>query len=254
MAFVHSASMAHFTAAHIAAAAVAVPAVASPAFDTPLPATQTTAHAAQMPPSRPEGAGSVLHGDTAMAAQEVAAQEVRPQTPDQTPNQRQGGVSAGETSLERSDADQQELAELQARDREVRAHEAAHARVGGEFAGRPGFTFRTGPDGRQYAVAGEVSIDRSPISGDPEATIQKLEQVIRAALAPVSPSDQDRAVAASARADLQAARAEVARADSQTDAVPVGADPADIPAHIQKGSSEGGADRSEITGGLSLFV
>jgi hypothetical protein len=49
-----------------------------------------------------------------------------------------------------------------------------------------------------YATGGEVQIDTSPISGDPEATIRKAETIRRAALAPASPSDQDRRVAAMA--------------------------------------------------------
>ncbi|GAB4573230.1 MAG: hypothetical protein Tsb008_07440 [Rhodothalassiaceae bacterium] len=107
--------------------------------------------------------------------------------------------------------DQAILDDLRARDAEVRAHEAAHARAGGEFAGPPQFTFETGPDGRLYAVAGEVSIDTAPVPGDATATIEKLETVIRAALAPAEPSSQDLAVAAQARSRLAEARAEAAR-------------------------------------------
>ena len=107
--------------------------------------------------------------------------------------------------------EQAQVAALKARDREVRAHEGAHRAAGGELTGPPSFEFETGPDGRQYAVGGEVSIDRSPEPGDPEATIAKLERVIRAALAPAEPSPQDRAVAAQAQADLLQARAEAAR-------------------------------------------
>ena len=101
--------------------------------------------------------------------------------------------------------------ELQARDREVRAHEQAHARVGGQYAGSPRYTFETGPDGKRYAVAGQVSIDTSPIRGNPEATIRKLDQVKKAALAPAEPSAQDRKVAAQAEAGKAEARAELAR-------------------------------------------
>ena len=53
--------------------------------------------------------------------------------------------------------------ELQQSDAEVRRHEAAHAAAGGEFAGAPTFTYQTGPDGKRYAVGGEVSIDTSPV-------------------------------------------------------------------------------------------
>lgn len=102
--------------------------------------------------------------------------------------------------------EQAEVDRLAARDREVRAHEQAHARVGGAFASQPSYETVTGPDGQQYAVAGEVQIDAAPIPGDPEGTIRKLDIVIRAALAPAEPSSQDLAVARQARADQAEAR------------------------------------------------
>ena len=55
-----------------------------------------------------------------------------------------------------------------------------------------------GPDGQQYAVSGEVSIDVSR-ANSAAATAEKMEAVIRAALAPANPSAQDLAVAAQAR-------------------------------------------------------
>ena len=108
----------------------------------------------------------------------------------------------------------QELAELKARDREVRAHEAVHSAAAGTLTtGGPQFTFQRGSDGRLYAVGGEVNIDTSPIPGDPQATIQKAQRIRSAALAPANPSAQDRAVAtqatrleAQARRDLQQER------------------------------------------------
>lgn len=103
----------------------------------------------------------------------------------------------------------QELRELAARDREVRTHEQAHARVGGKYAGAPVYAYERGPDGASYAVSGEVPIDVAPIPGDPEATIQKMRQVHRAALAPAEPSGQDRAVAAMAARQLLEAQAEL---------------------------------------------
>ena len=96
------------------------------------------------------------------------------------------------------DQELQEVRELAARDREVRSHEQAHAAVGGKYAGSPVYEFVRGPDGVSYAVGGEVSIDTSPIPGDPEATIAKAQQIRRAANAPAEPSSQDRRVAAEA--------------------------------------------------------
>lgn len=99
--------------------------------------------------------------------------------------------------------------DLKARDAEVRRHEQAHAAVGGQYAGSPSYTFQTGPDGNRYAIGGEVAIDVSTIPGDPEATIQKMEQVKAAALAPAEPSAADRSVAALADAQRMAALAEL---------------------------------------------
>jgi hypothetical protein len=88
------------------------------------------------------------------------------------------------------------IRELTARDQEVRNHEQAHQAVGGQYAGAMEFTFQRGPDGKRYAVGGEVSINTSKIPGDPQATLQKADQIRRAALAPAEPSSQDRQVAA----------------------------------------------------------
>jgi hypothetical protein len=103
----------------------------------------------------------------------------------------------------------QEIRELQLRDREVRAHEAAHAAAGGTYAGSPSYTFERGPDGHSYAVGGSVSIDTSPVKGDPRATLQKAEQVRVAALAPAQPSAQDMKIAQKAQAMAAKARVEM---------------------------------------------
>jgi hypothetical protein len=101
--------------------------------------------------------------------------------------------------------EQRIINELQLRDQEVRAHELAHASVGGASTGSPLYTFEMGPDGKKYAVGGEVSVDLSTVNGDPRATITKMQKVYAAALAPADPSIQDTRVAASAsRAILQA--------------------------------------------------
>ena len=105
---------------------------------------------------------------------------------------------------------QQQIGELSSRDREVRAHEQAHSSVGGSYAGGPTYSFKRGPDGRAYAVGGEVSIDVSAIANDPAATLRKMEQVQRAALAPAEPSGQDRQVAAQAQVLAAQARIELA--------------------------------------------
>jgi len=98
------------------------------------------------------------------------------------------------------------LQKLRQVDREVRAHEQAHLMAAGPYArGAPHYEYVRGPDGRLYAVAGEVKIDTSPVPGDPEATLEKARAIKRAALAPANPSPQDRRVAA--LADRMAAKA-----------------------------------------------
>jgi hypothetical protein len=92
------------------------------------------------------------------------------------------------------------LDQLKARDREVRAHEAAHLAAAGRYAtSGASYTYQKGPDGMAYAIGGEVNIDVSPVPNDPEATIQKADTIIRAATAAAEPSDQDLKVAQSAR-------------------------------------------------------
>ncbi len=87
---------------------------------------------------------------------------------------------------------------LKERDREVRQHEQAHIAAAGRYAKGVSFKSKIGPDGRSYAVGGEVSIDLSEIPGDPDATIAKAQAIRRAASAPAHPSKQDRMVAAAA--------------------------------------------------------
>lgn len=123
--------------------------------------------------------------------------------------------SAGQTNRHASADEQREIERLKARDREVRAHEAAHlAAAGGHATSGAKFEYERGPDGVNYAVGGEVSIDTSAVAGDPQATLQKAQQVQRAALAPADPSGQDRQVAAQAAAMAAQARAELASAGS----------------------------------------
>lgn len=102
------------------------------------------------------------------------------------------------------------ISQLESRDREVRIHEQAHAAVGGQYVtSGPSYSYQTGPDGKRYAVGGNVGIDVSPIPNDPQATLAKARQVIQAAMAPAQPSSQDYAVAQSAQAMMQQAQQEL---------------------------------------------
>jgi len=125
----------------------------------------------------------------------------------------EGSKLVGEEDEEGPDGlteeEQKKVEKLKRRDAEVRSHEQAHATAGGPYAGAPRLQFTRGPDGKFYAVAGEVSIDTSAIPGNPQATIRKMQQVKRAALAPHEPSSQDRRVAAEADRKMLQARQEI---------------------------------------------
>jgi hypothetical protein len=108
-----------------------------------------------------------------------------------------------------------EVERLEKRDREVHTHEQAHQTAGGVHAGAPRYSYEKGPDGRSYATSGEVPIDTAPVPDDPAATIAKMEQVKRAALAPAEPSAADRAIAA--RADQMRQKAERELAEQQAE-------------------------------------
>lgn len=101
--------------------------------------------------------------------------------------------------------EQREIQRLERRDLEVKNHEQAHARAGGSnIRGGIELSYTTGPDGRRYATDGEVNIDLSS-ERSPQATVNKMRQVQRAALAPANPSGADRAVASlAARRELEA--------------------------------------------------
>jgi hypothetical protein len=98
-------------------------------------------------------------------------------------------------ALELTPSEARMVEQLKERDREVKSHELAHKAIAGQYArGAPSFNYQTGPDGRRYAVGGEVSIDITKES-DPQATLRKAEVIRRAAMAPADPSGQDRQVA-----------------------------------------------------------
>lgn len=100
---------------------------------------------------------------------------------------------------------QRQIDALAAVDRRVKAHEQAHMSVGADLVrGGPNYSYTTGPDGKRYAVAGEVRIDTSK-GRAPEETIPKAQHIRATALAPADPSAQDRQVAAlAARMEMEA--------------------------------------------------
>lgn len=144
-------------------------------------------------------------------------------------------VSLASRQDELTPEERQQVAELKARDAEVRAHEQAHlAAAGGLARGGPRYAYQTGPDGKRYAVGGSVSIDTSP-GRTPEETLAKAQKIRAAALAPAEPSSTDRAVAAKAAQMEAQARREIAdqRASEQAES----SGTADSPASPTPGSA-----------------
>lgn len=113
-------------------------------------------------------------------------------------------------------AQTKQIEQLVQRDTEVKTHEQAHAAVGGSLTQSPSYQYEKGPDGRRYAVEGEVSIDVSPVSGDPKATLSKMQKVYAAAMAPVQPSMADIRVAAQALQNMNEANKQLIQ-DRQQD-------------------------------------
>ncbi len=125
-------------------------------------------------------------------------------------NGRLGSESSEESSAssELSPAEKRKVQELKRVDSRVRSHEQAHLAAAGSFAqGGISFEFVQGPDGNRYAVGGSVQLDASKAS-TPEETVQKLQRVKQAAMAPADPSPQDLQIAAEASRKLAQAQAE----------------------------------------------
>lgn len=173
---------------------------------SPITATAPVPSAAVVRPAEPEGGQTRVSGSGCSSCGSSSC----PGCDSKSVNKAQGANQLTEE-------EQRQVEKLKARDREVRAHEQAHKAVGGQYAGGISYEFQQGPDGKRYAVGGEVSIDASPIEGDPAATIEKMRIVKAAALAPAEPSAQDRKVAAMADAKMAQARAELAQQSDETD-------------------------------------
>jgi hypothetical protein len=104
-----------------------------------------------------------------------------------------------EKSADKLNPDEKRLVkDLATRDAEVKVHEAAHQAAGGGMTGVASYSYQQGPDGKMYAIGGEVSISMKA-SSNPEETFRNAKQLIASAMAAGSPSPQDFAVVSSAR-------------------------------------------------------
>jgi hypothetical protein len=86
---------------------------------------------------------------------------------------------------------QKAVEQLKSRDKEVRAHEAAHS-TNPELIkiGSSQFDYTIGPDGKAYATGGKVTLSTGN-SRTPEEALSKAEALKKAAMAPGEPSSQD---------------------------------------------------------------
>jgi hypothetical protein len=167
--------------------------------------------------SRPSHPGSINpHTDEKAAGKaEASSPSTRVQPADASAKSSQKskdhskGTKANGEAL--SEEEERQVQKLKATDSEVQAHENAHAAAGGPHAAAPKYEYTVGPDGNRYATSGEVKIDSSPEKGNPEATIRKMDIVIRAALAPADPSSQDMAVARQAQTERSKAQVELSK-------------------------------------------
>lgn len=169
--------------------------------------------------------------EEASQKQQAVAAEQAKQQQSQAQSQAQQAQEQVKQAQEKAQAQQQQQVDsLKARDSEVKAHEHAHATVGGQYAQSPSFKYEKGADGQRYATDGEVQIDVSAVGGDPLATINKMKQVYAAAMAPVDPSSADIRVAAEALQKMNEAKVKLAEerqqqiVDLQTTQILVGAD------------------------------
>ncbi len=118
--------------------------------------------------------------------------------------------------LHLDEAEKEQVRELRERDREVRAHENAHLAAGaGVTRGGPSYTFQVGPDGKRYAVGGEVPIQVTSGSDDPNERIIHAQKVRAAALAPAEPSGADLQVAQQASQEIARAQADLRKQATQ---------------------------------------
>jgi hypothetical protein len=141
--------------------------------------------------------------------------ELSPQAQEKAGGSR--SIDSSTETDELSDDEKNEVSELKTTDRKVHAHEQAHMAAGGSLVrGGPSYEYETGPDGKRYAVGGEVSIDTSEVKDDPRATIIKAGRIRQAAMAPADPSSQDRTVAAEAATMAFKAQMELIKQKSGT--------------------------------------
>lgn len=147
--------------------------------------------------------------DTVTLSQEGLTKATKESSPSNVPENENNPKNKDGNSLELTPEELTELQKLKQRDLEVRTHEQAHMAAAGRYSkGGPSFSLEKGPDGRSYAVGGEVGIDVGKAK-TPEETVAKMRIIKQAALAPANPSSADRRIAAQASIKESQARQEM---------------------------------------------
>ncbi|MDI5922772.1 putative metalloprotease CJM1_0395 family protein [Halomonas sp. LR5S13] len=178
----------------------------------PLPSHQVVA-GATVPPQESGSRGEL--GETARPDAAPTRENHRGEAADAAKRVTPGEEPTKPGAETLSEAELRQVEQMKVTDQEVRQHELAHQVAGGAYTGSPSYDYARGPDGKRYVVAGEVPIDYGPVQGDPRATIDKMQQVISAALAPADPSPKYHQVAARARQYLLIAQLEMAQQHSE---------------------------------------
>lgn len=99
---------------------------------------------------------------------------------------------------------------MQENSREIKRHEERHSAALRDIdpEAKPKLIERQGPDGRKYAISGEVNTDTAPVMGNPEASEFKADAIYRSAMSDQNRSQEDNEVGRKALALGQRARQE----------------------------------------------
>jgi hypothetical protein len=131
-----------------------------------------------------------------------------------TPLSQAGTQAAGEGDL--SQAERQQLKQLQDADRTVKTEERQHAAIAGAYGGAPQYQYVQGPDGKYYAVAGKVEVG-APANASDEEAARAHKAIAAAATSVASPSSADYRAAAQASYRASEAYARFATGDGRGD-------------------------------------
>lgn len=99
----------------------------------------------------------------------------------------------------------------------VVSHEQIHQALGGKYAGIPRYSYKLDSNGMPYKAEGEIPFDITPVNGDPEQTIAKMNQIVNALMGPsilpdpAGPSEADHKLANKALGFKHSAMSNMAR-------------------------------------------